>query len=1177
MINIFRSNTSNSATEHLIEELRKNNSPESRHIVFCPSNFGYSLEKLIHETLNIPGSFNIEVTSFSRYSYRYIRSNKKTIGNEGSVLLVKKVSVALKKNLRHYFKVVDNINFASRMYKTLKLMQQNGYNPVLIRTQAEDIKGATGDKLKDIADIMEEFEKEISSKYIDTVARLEIAAKEIEVDTEIKKSHIYFTGFTDFSTQELKIVSSLEKNALSVNIAVVSGAGFPNGMYFPDRMLNQISNLEVEGATIGKEVESSEILKSTADIIHKYIFSYENPGKPMNNSQIRIFKETNVYEEINGVAREIVRLVRREDYRYKDISIVSCSSDYVNEITQIFQRYDIPCFVDIKFSLSQALSASFLLLSTEAAKYFYRRDKVIALMKHPLFIGARLSELSCRQDNECRDDIFKYENYIFKTNIDFNDFTEVDQSEEGIEFEYIRKRVVEIVESFLSIKDSSKVLLAQNVEIERPEEFEKAVSESEIDVISLADCLLEAKYLEKAEINTPQNSSKAKTGVYVSDYVKVCRQLLGESADTLNNIITKRRTENPLANSADKVDEPNVRANKILSELLSIAEEIIGNEKVDIAMFEQYLRTLIEQQSIAMIPRYVDSVFVGDLTNSYVIRPKVVFVIAASSANLLSGKLGQRMLSPKDTQLMESNGLPIYPTERDLVMYERYAFIDLVSKYADKFYIGYAINNLQGEIEKPSEAITEIASILNIGTESLYFDLRLENCKAKEDLENLLCTQENALFTYIASENTLVGVSEADEVGAWLSIAKNSLSEEQKHIIPIKEKTEACLSLDNYARYVFAKEAGDYYISSSAIESFFCCPYSFFLQYGLRLRSREMGTLDPASIGNIIHEVLEKYFSSIAKLNKEYRNLLEKEINDLGDAAIREVFSNYQPLVRFKKDLQSKLKIENLKIECKGIIRELTYNLSRGSYKPIHFEMPFGMAGKKPVIIDLENDKDEKLLIRGKIDRVDISIDEKGQKAKILAIDYKTGGAKDKGNIKNVYMGTEIQPYIYLMALSANFPDVKPAGGLYLQLSESLTREGKSYKFKGQVVTDEDNLKSLDEVACNEVLAEGAKGAKGVKIISPILPFDLKLKGDDIIPHSKLFPISSTDKMLEVMDWVKKLIKTAFCDIDNGCFEKAPLKDCKNCYMREACPGAEEDNYRKSISNTQSIEQLKLK
>ena len=47
--------------------------------------------------------------------------------------------------------------------------------------------------------------------------------------------------------------------------------------------------------------------------------------------------------------------------------------------------------------------------------------------------------------------------------------------------------------------------------------------------------------------------------------------------------------------------------------------------------------------------------------------------------------------------------------------------------------------------------------------------------------------------------------------------------------------------------------------SVTRLESFFRCPYAYFLEHGLKLKERKEGQLKAVDTGNIIHEVLEKF------------------------------------------------------------------------------------------------------------------------------------------------------------------------------------------------------------------------------------------------------------------------------------------------------------------------------
>nr|WP_268869861.1 exodeoxyribonuclease V subunit gamma [Clostridium senegalense] len=62
-----------------------------------------------------------------------------------------------------------------------------------------------------------------------------------------------------------------------------------------------------------------------------------------------MFKGLNTYSEIQYVAKEILRLCRDENYRFKDIAVITRNLDsYEDIIKAIFSEYKIPYFLDMK-------------------------------------------------------------------------------------------------------------------------------------------------------------------------------------------------------------------------------------------------------------------------------------------------------------------------------------------------------------------------------------------------------------------------------------------------------------------------------------------------------------------------------------------------------------------------------------------------------------------------------------------------------------------------------------------------------------------------------------------------------------------------------------------------------------------------------------------------------------
>ena len=68
------------------------------------------------------------------------------------------------------------------------------------------------------------------------------------------------------------------------------------------------------------------------------------------------------YSEIENVAINIVKLVKGEGYRYKDISVITKNLDgYSNLVKVIFNKYQIPVFIDEKRDLNQNIIVKYIL------------------------------------------------------------------------------------------------------------------------------------------------------------------------------------------------------------------------------------------------------------------------------------------------------------------------------------------------------------------------------------------------------------------------------------------------------------------------------------------------------------------------------------------------------------------------------------------------------------------------------------------------------------------------------------------------------------------------------------------------------------------------------------------------------------------------------------------------
>lgn len=1129
MYKLFIANTSIAAINAVIDQLERKNQAGSNHLVICPSNYGWSIEKLIHEKLNLEGSFNIKVSSFQRLSKEFAKSKKKRLGREGAVLLLRKVMLDNESQLKHYKKVAKEITFAGKIYNSVSLLSSNGITPDMLVSAATEKKDAISNKLNDLALIMEAFNREKQDKYIDDIERLDVLRSQIEENNYFEDQHIYILGQNDFSNKELEIIRAIEKKAKSVSIAMCrQGSTIPNRAIFPEQMIRSITGLiNSEGAQVD-EMDVVEVLKDPVSTLHGYVFSYDEPRyAPKHGNKIYAFKETNVYEEINAVAHEINRLVKRGGYRYKDITIASCCEKYQREIAHIFERYDIPVFVNMSFPLSQAISTTYLMSCIEVARQSYKQDKVIKLIKHPLFLSGDFDK-----DVDISEiDIFAFENYVLANRVDFKKFLQPIVDNE--KHEIIRKQLVNLVNPFIvAERDGS------------------------------------AKTIVKASIS-----------------------LLSGARDTLNNIIAQKGIITEVKDKKGQLEEANKRAYDILIEVLKETADMFLDEKMKLFMFEQHLKTIVFEKKIAMLPRFIDSVFVGDINKDCILKTRIIFVVGASSSNM-STELTSDLLSQRDMDYMGNKNIEIYPTDKDLVLRSRFMFVDLLTKFEDRLYISYSEYNLGGELEAPSDAFKEVTGMLKLEPKSLLAKYSIDKVpsysdnpqKAIERLEDICCYEANTLFTFLSNINVKVRAEEVREREKLLEIMYASLNSANKIVAlpPCKVFTE---EKKRYIDRILVKDGDALSITASRLEAYFRCPYSFFIQYGAKAKKRDEGELEVADIGTIMHAVLEEYFKHIKENNIDYSKLKNKiEVLRILEAAKKRAYSNIPNFDSFVAEPEIDFVLQNLEKELENIAMVLTSNVAKGEYRPEFFELEFNSKNNLSVIIEADKEKDIKLSIRGVIDRVDIYRKE-GKEEAIMVIDYKSGSSsKQNHQASRICTGLAIQPYIYLMALRNKYKDIKAGGALYLPLSDRLNSKGLSYNFAGVLVANDENIYLVDREAYD--MAEKS----GTLVSSSVLPYNIKAKNNKdkntkgekpkiVSTTTPSYPALEYEDMDYIIEYVKKIIGRAATDIDDGFFCKKPasVDICKNCYVRSACLGTDEENTRESYDSRKLNTALKEK
>ena len=97
---------------------------------------------------------------------------------------------------------------------------------------------------------------------------------------------------------------------------------------------------------------------------------------------LHLFLAKNPYSEVENVAKQIVKLVKEKNLRYKDISIITKNIDtYSSLVRSIFENYQIPVFIDEKRELNQNIIVQYILAILEILSQNFSNESIFYYLK----------------------------------------------------------------------------------------------------------------------------------------------------------------------------------------------------------------------------------------------------------------------------------------------------------------------------------------------------------------------------------------------------------------------------------------------------------------------------------------------------------------------------------------------------------------------------------------------------------------------------------------------------------------------------------------------------------------------------------------------------------------------------------------------------------------------------
>ena len=454
---------------YCFNQIKSNLNNGAKNFIITPEQFSYSAEKQLLETCKKTSIIDCEVITFNRMADRIsqeIGGSKEDLMTDSSrAMLIYSILQNAKKELTFLGNSNENLDLAM---KTITEFKKHNISTENLNTAIKEIDDINLKlKLEDMQKIYLQYEEKLQNKYIDEDDKLTKLAENLENSEMFSDSFVYVDEFAGFTAQEYKILKQIMKKAKKVTITSCIDAQHNEELdvFTPNKEV--IQKLEKLAKEAKIDIEKPVVLENQLRLkndelkhLEKYI--YENKYKTYNkeNKNIKLFLTTNPYSEIEYVAKQINTLVKKENYQYKDIAIITQNIENISSITKaIFAKYEIPIYIDEKDELSQNIAVKYILSILEIYAKNWSNEAVINYLK----LGF------C---NISKEDIYAIENYTKKWGIKGNKWYKEDWNFESElvktpidRLNELRKKVVEPLIKFKNNLDKKKTAKEISTEI----------------------------------------------------------------------------------------------------------------------------------------------------------------------------------------------------------------------------------------------------------------------------------------------------------------------------------------------------------------------------------------------------------------------------------------------------------------------------------------------------------------------------------------------------------------------------------------------------------------------------------------------------------------------------------------------------------------------------------------
>lgn len=1074
--------------------------PDCNFLFLVPDQFTMQTQTDLVKESPGGGIMNIDVLSFGRLTHRIFEETgygrKPVLDDTGKSLVLRKVASSVQEELPVLSGNLNKIGYIHEIKSAISEFKQYGLSVERVGELAEFSKsrGTLYYKLKDLKTLYQAFDTYVAERFITTEDTLALLSRAVHESKIMKNSVVIFDGFTGFTPIQYRLIAELMELSRMVIVSVTLGEGENPYRIMGEQELFYLSKKTVRD--LQKWAQKRNVRQAEDVYLGK-------DGLPR-------FRES---RELAHLEKQLFRYPLKP---YEESQKDSIPAIQIREAMSPAGEVRGACILIKKLVLEQNYSYRDIAVVTgELETYgdFFEREA--ATYDIPVFIDRTRGIL-----------LNPFLEYIRSAlRIVLQNF-----SYESV-FHYLRSGLADFTMEETDLLEN--YILATGIKGRKKwgELFTRNATEQ-------INELRERLYGQMTPLLQKRETA--------SGYVKALYEFIvaGRIQEKLLTFEEQFR-----ADGEEERAKEYAQIYRLVMELLNQIEGLLREEAMTLQEFADILDSGFAEIEVGTIPGGVDRVIVGDMERTRLNQVKVLLFLGVNDGNIPRNANKGGIISDIDREFLKDSDIELAPTPRQQMFTQRLYLYMNMTKPSERLYLSYARISSDGKTLRPSYLIDTVKALFPCAYQGNLME-------GKEPVTERIMGKKDAL-PYVAEElreraqGRAGGMTDEEFFSLCRIYWEDSAfrGQMEKLLQAAYEHYEHKPLGAMIARMVYGTVLEN---SVSRLERYAACAYAHFLQYGLNLKEREVFQLENTDLGNIYHEVLEVFSHRLKEHGYTWLDFPKEEGEQLLWEALENCSMQYGETILYSS-ARYQYMIERMYRILKRTIWALKEQLKSGKFLPEAFEMSFSRVENLDAV-NITLSEEEKMKLRGRIDRLDTCEDEDHIYVKV--IDYKSGNKKF--DLAAVYYGLQLQLIVYMNVaaemMKKSHPDkeVVPAALLYYHVNDPMI------KSEEELSPEQVNDQLLKELRMNGLVNDSEDviglldGSFATK--SSIIPVERKSDGS----LSARSSVVNRQDYEVISNYVNQKMHQFGTEILQGNIEVNPCeqgntKSCTYCTFREIC------------------------